>query len=229
MFHKNNITANLEYQEKKDGGTYRWINLSIRLVMNPNSNEIIAYLLFKNIDDEKQKAIKNQKLIENDPLTGIYNRKTFELKVKEKIREQKQNEFLFAMLILDLDVFKPINDTFGHAEGDLVLMEVAHSIASLLREYDLTCRLGGDEFMIYLCEIPNRAIINTKAQQICHLLHRTYKEKFQLSASIGIALNPNDATTFDELYKKADKALYYVKNHGKNNFAFYNKSIMEDD
>lgn len=79
--------------------------------------------------------------------------------------------------------------------------------------------------MIYLCDIPSKNVIQKKAQQICQLLHRPYKETFQLSASIGIALNPVDASTFEDLYKKADIAMYYVKEHGKNNFAFYNSDM----
>lgn len=225
MFHNHNINTNLEYREKTDDGSYRWMNVSIRLVMHPNSNEVIAYLLFENIDKQKREEIRNQKLIENDSLTGIYNRKTFELKVKEKIKTQNNDDYLYAILIIDLDVFKPINDTFGHAEGDKVLIEVAQTIASLLRKYDLVCRFGGDEFMIYLCDIPSKNVIQKKAQQICQLLHRPYKETFQLSASIGIALNPVDASTFEDLYKKADIAMYYVKEDGKNNFAFYNSDM----
>ncbi|MDO5577403.1 MAG: diguanylate cyclase, partial [Fibrobacter sp.] len=130
--------------------------------------------------------------------------------------------------MLDIDGFKALNDTFGHSIGDKALVDMVEALRSVLRADDLIGRLGGDEFMICLMNIQYEAITERKACQICNALRKNFGENVVLSASLGITSYPQDGDNFDELYKKADAALYRAKEIGKDNYVFYNDSMNID-
>ncbi len=213
-----------EFREIVNADTYRWLRLSIDLIERPDSIGIMGYYMYENIDESKKAELTTQTLAETDPLTGLLNRKAFKERLNIRLREREANS-LFAFLILDLDGFKNVNDTLGHATGDQVLIETANIIRSALMNGDLVGRLGGDEFVVSICNVPNKGIIRKKARRIWQLLHREITPEVKVSCSMGIAVCPEDGSEFDILYKEADKVLYQIKESGKDNYGFYRKNV----
>jgi diguanylate cyclase (GGDEF)-like protein/PAS domain S-box-containing protein len=222
---KRNIT--LEYREMLDEGE-RWLRLTVDLVEHPHSTNVEAYLLFEDIDIAKRAELKTIERTETDPLTGMLNRATFAAKVNRLLGSSKPDS-RHALMMLDVDYFKQVNDTFGHAAGDQTLVDIAELLGAILRRDDLVGRLGGDEFVVFLNDIPEERIAANKAKQICELSRKALSPEVCISGSVGIATYPHDGADFETLYKKADAALYHVKRSGRNNFAFYREDMEEDD
>jgi diguanylate cyclase (GGDEF)-like protein len=192
---------------------------------------VIATILFAlaivtiNTKDRFSSKIKSEgltRLAETDQLTGLYNKVTTEKKIKEYLAENPNSQSL--MFVLDIDNFKKINDTMGHAFGDEVLRTIGQTIRMEFRASDIIGRAGGDEFIILLKGLKDDEIIIKEAQKV----ERFFKEfkagtyvKYSATASIGCAVFPRDATDFEGLYKAADQALYRAKQRGKNQLAFY--------
>lgn len=218
--------STLEYREIVSPNEYIWIRRTIDLVERPDSDGVIVYILFEDINKSKRAELETQTLAETDVLTGILNRKAFETRLIKALAERNDNS-LIAFFIMDIDEFKLVNDTFGHAMGDQVLKEVAKLLRSALGDDDLIGRLGGDEFIFCMLNVPNKGIIRRKVRRIWNLLHKKLDESMTLSGSIGISVYPEDGSTFDELYKTADKALYLIKENGKNNYGFYHEEIKK--
>ena len=222
-FYRGQRAASLDYREQLPDGSVRWLRLSVDLLEAPNSADVEAFLLYENIDAEKRSALETQALAENDPLTGVLNRATFASRVDRALHDAPQDGRQ-ALLMLDLDGFKLVNDVFGHGAGDQTLIDIAGAIRSTLRRGDLVGRLGGDEFVIFLDNLARGEDAATKAKRICALSQKVFNLEVQISGSVGIALAPEDGCDFETLYKRADAALYRVKNNGKNNYAFYSAS-----
>lgn len=166
----------------------------------------------------------------HDALTGLYNRIGFQRHAEPLLQEiTPADTKLTALFYLDLDHFKDINDTFGHAKGDDALRAAADAMHSALRKEDLICRFGGDEFAVLVPDIPDRAALETIADKLIRALEATYTEgskTVHLSASLGAAIaKPNQ--TLDELCAIADKALYEVKKTGRNGFKIADDTTVE--
>ena len=171
-----------------------------------------------------------------DLLTGVLNKRTFEKKVEEALRsgdpEQKK-----ALILLDVDNFKGVNDTLGHAYGDKVLAEIGDILKLVFQPGDLLGRLGGDEFCVYLNINELRqdtymAHIEEKCQELCEMFHNNYTGddgKYKISASIGAAVFPDNGDTFQDLYHCADKALYESKHRGKDIFTIYSNETEGEE
>ncbi len=162
-----------------------------------------------------------EKLSETDTLTNLYTRGAIEKKIFDHLNRRHT---LSAMMLMDIDNFKQINDTFGHQYGDKLLTDVAAALKGIFRSTDYISRLGGDEFIVFLPSIPSKEWMGFKAEQVIDLLNRTYThdEKTRtISASLGIAFSENGQGTYDELYRNADRAMYEAKNAGKNQFCVY--------
>ena len=216
----------LEYREKLPMGGVRWLRVTIDLVEYPNSTDVEAYMMYENIDDSKRAELLTLERAQNDPLTGVLNRATFASRADQIIRTSGP-EAMHALLMMDVDGFKMVNDVFGHGAGDQALIDIADAMRSALRRGDLIGRLGGDEFVVFLSDIPNDAVAHNKAKQICELVHKSFSVEVQISGSVGIAVCPRDGTDYNALYKRVDAALYYVKGSGKNGCAFY-RDDMDD-
>ncbi len=214
--------STLEYQEVLPN-CVRWLRRTIELVKFPDSSDIAAYILFEDIDESKRAELLTQTLAQTDSLTGLLNRKTFAEKVEQMLAKQAAGEHC-ALLMLDIDDFKKINDAFGHPGGDRVLVEVAEKLRTILRKDDLIGRMGGDEFVVCLGSVTGNAIIGKKAKQICETLTKQFNKSIRQSVSVGIAISPKDGTTFETLYHSADLALYHAKSIGKNNYVFFHNS-----
>ncbi len=160
----------------------------------------------------------------HDPLTGLPNRRLFEDRLAQSLAKARRRKEKLALLFLDLDRFKTINDTLGHHCGDQVLVHAATKLSESLREEDTLARLGGDEFTIILEETDNLQKVQAVTQRIQELLSEPMQLKGQLihiSASIGISLYPDNGLAAEDLIKTADVAMYRAKDLGRNRFAFY--------
>lgn len=210
----------LEFREIVPKGGVRWLQLTVELVEHPGSSDIIAYMLYEDIDKHKREELQTQSLAQSDPLTGLLNRSAFKESVETGLR-QREKDCMCALFMMDVDGFKSVNDSLGHMAGDQMLIRIGQELRSILRKEDLICRIGGDEFTVFLCSVPNRDIIEKKAEQICSLIQASIGPEHNITISLGISVVPNDGDTFEMLYQKADNALYHVKTTGKNYYAFY--------
>lgn len=164
-----------------------------------------------------------------DPLTSLANRMQFERNLDNAIRHSIADNSIFAVFMIDLDNFKPVNDTMGHASGDELLIQVAQRISALLRDNDSVARLGGDEFAVILRNIKEQQMVDDIAERILNEMKRNFTidgRQVQIGASIGISIFPNDASNEEELLHDADLALYKVKEEGRNNFKRFDKTML---
>ena len=160
----------------------------------------------------------------HDYLTNLPNRALFMDRLEQTLKDAHRNSTKVALLFLDLDHFKEINDTYGHDTGDEVLKEVSNRVTASLRENDVLSRLGGDEFTIIMKDIHHYDDITTLTQKIKFLLEKPQKINstlLNLSTSIGISIYPDDCKSAEDLLKYADTAMYKAKENGKNTFEFY--------
>jgi len=181
------------------------------------------------IDQLEQEKTRAYHLASHDYLTGIPNRMLFNELAVAALGRARRDDSLYALFFMDLDGFKPINDTLGHATGDLLLQAVAQRLRASLREYDLVARLGGDEFVVLLSDIQYQTQIAEIAEKLVRVIGDPYPNidghVLGTSLSIGIALFPEDGENVDELLLKADNAMYVAKKAGKKegrgSFRFY--------
>ena len=164
-----------------------------------------------------------------DKLTGLYNKNAFYALVKKFIEDNGKKGIL---LFLDLDNFKNVNDQLGHLAGDEVLIGVAGSMKNIFRSDDIVARFGGDEFIIFVKDSDEKIAadkIQYLREEIMRIKEECRAENTGLSACVGVSIYPDDAEGIEHLVSKADEAMYYVKQHGKNGYAFYKdvKNIVD--
>ncbi len=208
-----------------------WIAFSLRqqtqLLTALEQSDGENRLLIRRLEEEKRRAFE---LAAHDPLTGLPNRRMFHELVNSHLNHAKRSRKHYALMYLDLDRFKAVNDSLGHHIGDLLLQEVAECLRQTLRESDVIARLGGDEFAVLLTrlETPNdcSAVADKLIQNIArplvlegHALH--------ISPSIGIALYPRDGADIAALCRHADTAMYQSKQSGRSRFTFYDPSLHQ--
>ena len=172
-------------------------------------------------------AVNTQQGAINDSLTGLCTRSYAEIQIGRLLGKAHPGTFM----MIDMDNFKHLNDTFGHIMGDNMIKMFANTLKANTRPEDVVCRLGGDEFVVFLTDMTDRQEIAGKAQDIIDMFSDNLKQadcENATSVSIGIAVFPSDGKTFDMLYNNADKALYYVKKNGKNAYAFYSDDKPAD-
>ena len=187
--------------------------------------------IFKENEIKRQIAEeKITRLALTDPLTGIANRNKFEHGINEMVTLAKRDEKLVALLALDLDNFKPINDEYGHAAGDLILKAVANNLLLIFRETDLVARLGGDEFSVVLYAPDSLESIKKTLQRVIALIPTSVpygKDQLSVGVSIGVALHQHSANfDLDVLMNNADTALYQAKEGGRNTYRIFDESSI---
>ena len=159
-----------------------------------------------------------------DTLTGVYNRSMFTEKLEYLFIQSERYSHQFALLIINIDNFRSVNDTLGHQAGDLLLQEAAARLIETLRKSDVVARLGADEFAIILPEISRMEIAEAVAKRIMYILATPFSlEGYEktVSASIGVALFPEDGNDAEAILKHAERALYYAKEQGGNNYILF--------
>ncbi|HJV72933.1 MAG TPA: EAL domain-containing protein [Noviherbaspirillum sp.] len=200
----------------------RWLTVSATRLGGADSRRLA--IVFSDITDRKQAEDTIRHASLHDPLTGLPNRAMLFEYANHMLSHNRRTRQRAAALFLDLDRFKPINDTHGHETGDVVLKEVAGRLAERLRTEDVVIRLGGDEFIVLLQEIRNESAAADVARQIIARISEPYligELALSLSASIGISIFPGDGQDIDTLISHADLAMYQAKQAGRNNFQFY--------
>lgn len=215
------ITSN---QEKP-----RHILHRFRIVKNENENDVIIGTV-QEISSIRHAEQRIMELAFYDTLTKLSSRSSFNKKLQELIVSSKNRAEKFALLYLDLDEFKNINDSFGHDIGDKLLVEVANRLRNLLREDDVASRLGGDEFCIIINNISDNLSAANVAQRCIQVLAQPVMlagREIIPQASIGIATFPHDGDDTNDLIKAADTAMYAAKKSGKNQYAFYETAMTD--
>ena len=165
-----------------------------------------------------------------DPLTNLPNRRMFHDRLEQEMKKSNRSGLPLALLLFDLDHFKQINDTYGHAAGDMLLQDAARRLGSCVRESDIVVRLGGDEFIIILSELADPNTVERIAQDALHKLAEPFQLKNEVayvSTSIGIAFYPTDATDSSALLKSVDQAMYAAKNQGRNCYSYFTASLQQ--
>jgi diguanylate cyclase (GGDEF)-like protein len=177
--------------------------------------------VFNDVTELKEAEEKLTRLAHHDPLTGLPNRNLFFDRLEHALHDAKRHGRIFALLYLDLDKFKPINDTLGHEFGDQALREVSQRLNKTLRSDDTVARVGGDEFIIILNGLPDSAATEPLAEKVVKAVLAPLKMgslTHQLGASVGISMFPRDGKDMDTLICQADKAMYAAKKSGGNGY-----------
>lgn len=207
----------------KESGHYEWRKISMTTIYDESGSPVQAIGFLEDIDEQVRREDHLRYQSERDSLTGLYNRGTMIDKIKAKLANHTHRN-IALMIIIDIDDFKSVNDTYGHMFGDYVLSESAKRISSLFRKETAIGRIGGDEFMGFICDLPSE----TKAYSCAERIARTFAMSFSdhchtaaISCSIGIAIFPQDGHTFEDLYQNSDIALYEAKKRGKNQVVAY--------
>jgi len=201
----------------------RIAELGVRLVELAKTNESLK----RELTQRKQAEEKLARQAYYDNLTDLPNRRLFRSHLKQALTLARRNQRRLAVLFVDLDHFKTINDSWGHAVGDRLLQSAAKWFKSCLRASDVVARLGGDEFIILLPEIAQAGDATTVAKKLLSALRKPFRiegREIFTSASIGISLYPDDGDEAEILMKNADQAMYCVKQDGRNNHRLFSRA-----
>jgi diguanylate cyclase (GGDEF)-like protein/PAS domain S-box-containing protein len=204
------------------------VELSITSIRLAGKDEFNAFIRDITMKKESEELIWKQANF--DKVTNLPNRHMFHDRLEQEMKKAHRAELQMALLFIDLDRFKEINDTLGHDMGDILLMEASRRISGCVRESDTVARLGGDEFTVILSEIIDTSNIERLAQCILKILAEPFQlgdEVVYISASIGITLYPNDATSVENLLKNADQAMYVAKNQGRNQCSYFTSALQD--
>jgi diguanylate cyclase (GGDEF)-like protein/PAS domain S-box-containing protein len=207
---------------------YTFDDETVKLLERMAENVVFALNSFELEAERKRAEEQIQHLATHDSLTGLPNRTMFSQLLNHTIQSARRYKRHFAVLFIDLDRFKIINDTLGHAAGDQLLQELAKRFKQALREVDIVARLGGDEFVALIEEMNEPSRVAKVAHNILSAAMKPVVlmgQEYRVTASIGICMYPKDAQDETSMMKNADIAMYFAKDAGKNNFQFYSKDI----
>ena len=209
------------------GSTLVWLHVQCYVLRDEEGIAVRILGKVSNVDQQQRELQRLQGRAAQDSLTKVYNRETTQMKIAEYLMLQCKSggPGLGAMLVVDLDGFKRINDTYGHLTGDHLLIAMAECMRNIFRSTDIVGRMGGDEFVIFLKDIGSATHAFQKGEELCtavRALSEAFANGLQVSCSVGVCICAGaEATTFDELYQKADSALYLAKSKGKNQCLMY--------
>ncbi|HEY9163948.1 MAG TPA: EAL domain-containing protein [Magnetovibrio sp.] len=215
------------WDRRRNGDIYpKWLSIS---AIYDELNQVSNYVgVFSDISQVKETERKLEHMAHYDALTGLPNRILFQDRLRRALARHRRHGQTGALLFIDLDRFKQVNDTLGHEKGDDLLIEATARLLDCVREEDTVARLGGDEFTVVLNELEDANRARDVAERIIHRLEDPFKlsgnEAF-ISASIGIVLFPADGDNIETLTRNADMAMYEAKNQGRARFTFFNESM----
>jgi diguanylate cyclase (GGDEF)-like protein/PAS domain S-box-containing protein len=213
-----------EIKDRRKNGEFYTEWLSIKLVRDENGKITQHVAVFSDISERKRSEERMQHLAHHDALTDLPNRALFSDRLQQSLALAKRDKTHLALMFLDLDKFKPINDTFGHAVGDLLLKEVAIRLQNCVRESDTVSRIGGDEFVVLLPTVEAEQDAMLVADKILHSLVQPFElagNSLSISVSIGLVVYPEHGDDERALTKNADIAMYHAKAGGRNNAKFF--------
>ncbi|MBS4018796.1 MAG: EAL domain-containing protein [Dechloromonas sp.] len=218
------------WDRRKDGNLYPiWLTVS---AVADNAGEVSNYVAtFTDIGERIEATQQLLHLAYHDPLTLLPNRLAFESQLELAIRSCERDHKQVALMLIDLDHFKTVNDTLGHATGDELLKSVAIRLRDCVRASDIVARLGGDEFVVVLPDIDSAMTVATLAGKVQHRLadhsHQISVHSLYATPSIGISIYPGDGRDRETLLRNADVAMYHAKDRGRNNYQFYASRMNE--
>jgi len=231
MWHELNTTGYWQgeiWDKRKNGEVYpKW--LTINTVFNEDGTVQQRVGMFTDISQKKEAEQLIWRQANFDPLTTLPNRQMFYDRLDQDIKKAHRANRPLALMFLDLDRFKEINDTLGHDMGDVLLKEAAYRLSGCVRETDTVARLGGDEFTIILGELDDLNTVERVSYDILSKLAEPFHlgdKVVYVSVSIGITLYPEDATSIEALLKNADQAMYSAKNKGRNRYSYFTATMQ---
>jgi diguanylate cyclase (GGDEF)-like protein/PAS domain S-box-containing protein len=223
-----------EIMSRRASGEAFLVWMSISNVLDSRGALIGMITSFRDITEAKSSEESIRKLAYYDPLTDLPNRMLFHDRLSQALQRANRNRHYIAVLFMDLDGFKEVNDILGHAVGDRLLTEAAKRLKECIRSDDTVARMGGDEFTVILNALVSREAAESAAAQVANKILSVLNENFvfedkvaKIGASIGIALYPDDANEESHLIKLADTAMYHAKEMGKNNYQFYTNDMHQ--
>ena len=212
---------------RADGETYPK-RLSIYPVGDRHDGTVHYVHSFSDISEQKAAERKIHHLAHHDALTGLPNRLSLQGRMEQAMAEARRHGTLIAVMMIDMDHFKDINDTLGHHVGDALLVDVAQRLLCCVRLSDVVARLGGDEFVVLVTDMASTLTAAAVAEKIVSALSAPYQvEAYRLHStpSVGIGVFPNDGTSVDTLLRNVDTAMYHAKAAGRNNYQFFDQSM----
>ncbi len=213
----------IEFRIRRFDDDYTWYQANLTSLLGTEGyvTRIVGRMI--NIQDRKLRELDLVLRAEKDALTGLYNKGATEQLIKNAIEESKE-DVLNALMIIDLDNFKEVNDTLGHSRGDELLTEMSGILNNIFKGGDIVGRIGGDEFMVYMKNVNTISSADILAAKVCNQIRFKVPngdDVIKVTCSVGVAIYPYHGTNFDELFSKADKAVYTAKANGKNGYRIY--------
>ena len=214
-----------EFRFRSADGSYIWCNVHPAVFSDEQGTVTRLIAVISDIDRRKKEALALRQKAEHDLLTGLYNRVTVTGMI-DAVIAQSEKGVRHALFVVDIDDFKTVNDHLGHLKGDELIVETAARLRRLFREEDIVGRIGGDEFVVFLRDISSVDLVVRKAESIGAALRENRGPAAGgISGSIGISFYPYDGSSYEELFRKADAAMYAAKNGGKDSFRIYTREI----
>ena len=216
----------IEYRVKEDSGEYRWYHARYIIHFEKERAQYVTILL-RNTDSEHRHTEALQQKAQRDALTGLYNKEYAKELIKEALGVPGTVK---ALLVLDMDGFKKINDNLGHLFGDAVISDMALTLAEVFDETDIIGRVGGDEFVVLIRDAADRSLVVKRCEKLRNMLRRSFAygdgKELHVSGSVGIAMSPEYGRRYEELFGFADAALYEAKRRGRDMQVFYTKDMQ---
>jgi diguanylate cyclase (GGDEF)-like protein/PAS domain S-box-containing protein len=217
------------WDRRKNGDVFpQWLTVN---AIKDDDGKVTHYVgIFKDVTQQKAVEEKLQRMAYYDPLTELPNRALFRDRLEHEIELAERSRTRVALLFLDLDQFKYVNDTLGHDAGDQLLVEAAKRIRACVRQSDTIARLGGDEFTLILANVGDTARVGDVADKVIHALQMPFRlgnSEVFIGASIGISVYPDDGTDFVTLTKNADAAMYQAKHAGRRRHRFFTPALND--
>jgi diguanylate cyclase (GGDEF)-like protein/PAS domain S-box-containing protein len=212
------------FKVKRKDGSIGYAETSISLIKNEQGKPIGFRSVGRDVTERKQFEQKLEEMATHDALTGLPNRTLLQDRFGIAVANAQRNKKKVAIMSLDLDLFKNVNDMLGHDMGDKLLIAAAGRLTGALRKSDTVVRMGGDEFVLLLWEVDHKDDAVIVAEKISEDFRQPFVingHSLNVTISIGIATYPEDAEDLETLTKKSDAAMYYSKDHGRNQFKFF--------
>ncbi|MEG1275431.1 MAG: diguanylate cyclase [Ruthenibacterium sp.] len=218
-------STSYEARLRRYDNSYIWSRIDLTLSLDTAGNPAFLVGFMSDIDSIKKQSVLLESQVQIDPMTGVYNKIAMATLANKVLQEYPNGHH--ALMLLDIDDFKGINDTLGHAFGDLVLVEICTKLKNALRSSDIVGRMGGDEFAVLMKNIPDTSSVLKKAMELSAAFRQSYageKGDYKISCSIGILIIEATGESFETFYRKADAALYQAKRKGKDRFVLYREA-----
>ena len=215
-----------EYRVIRQDGRVAWLSSHAKTLADASGRVHRMIGVSQDITERKRQEEEARFLAYHDTLTGLPNRRLLDDRLRQAIFLAQRRDSRIALMVVDLDHFKQVNDALGHRAGDAVLREAAHRVAGCLRKADTLARHGGDEFVVVIPDLQQEGDCQVVAEKILRSLVPPFQvdgRDFVIGASIGVSLYPADAGDGEALLRNADVAMYRAKQLGRNNYRFYGR------